>query len=172
MKRLYLLRHAKSSWSEADLADFDRPLNERGLHTAPFMGRLIRARELVPDLIVSSPARRGRETAELVRENISADVEIQFNDTVYEASPHTLMHVVANFDERIKSAMLVGHNPGMEGLVRLLTGRNETMPTAALAVIGLNIDGWKTVAAGSGTLIEVIRPKEQANFDVPPGRNI
>jgi phosphohistidine phosphatase len=82
------------------------------------------------------------------------------------------MHVVANFDERIKSAMLVGHNPGMEGLVRLLTGRNETMPTAALAVIGLNIDGWKTVAAGSGTLIELIRPKEQANFDVPPGRNI
>ena len=160
MKRLYLLRHAKSSWNEPDLADFERPLNSRGLEAAPFMGRLIAAKGYLPDLIVSSPARRALATAELVRENTGTNIEIQLNDRVYEASPQTLLHITAAVGDAADSVMLVGHNPGMEGLVRLLTRRPEAMPTAALAVIDLGIDRWSNIKEGCGTLIEVIRPKE------------
>ncbi|MEP7212587.1 MAG: histidine phosphatase family protein [Acidobacteriota bacterium] len=160
MKRLYLLRHAKSSWSEPDLADFDRPLNSRGLDAAPFMGRYIATKDYLPDLIVSSPARRALETAELVRENTGANIEIQLNDRVYEASPQTLLQIAAAVDDAAGSVMLVGHNPGMEAFVRLLTGRSEAMPTAALAVIDLGIDCWSNIKEGCGTLVEVVRPKE------------
>ena len=160
MKRIYLLRHAKSDWGDPDVADFDRPLNDRGLRTAPLVGRLISERQMVPDLIVSSPARRALATAELVRQNLTGDPEIRPNERVYEASPQTLLQVAAGLDDAIGSAMLVGHNPGIEGFVRLLTGRNEGMPTAALAVIDLAVDRWAQIAAGRGTLIEVVRPKD------------
>ena len=160
MKRLYLLRHAKSSWNEPDLADFDRPLNSRGLLAAPFMARFMAAKSYRPDLIVSSPARRALTTAELVRENIGANIEIQLNDRVYEASPQTLLQIAATVDDAAGSVMLVGHNPGMEGLIRLLAGRSEAMPTAGLAVIDLGIDRWRNIKEGCGTLVEVVRPKE------------
>src|SRR5829696_4455893 len=160
MKRLYLLRHAKSSWNEPDLADFDRPLNRRGLEAAPFMGRFMAAKSYLPELIVSSPARRAFATAQLVRENALINDEIQLNDRVYEASPQTLLQIAAGFADAAGSAMLVGHNPGMEGFVRLLTGRSEAMTTAAMAVIDLAIERWAGIGDGRGTLIEVVRPKE------------
>ena len=161
MKRLYLLRHAKSSWNDPDLADFDRPLNERGLVAAPFMGRLIASKNYMPDLIISSPARRAIETAELVHESAGPDnAEIKLVERVYESSPQTLLTIIAALDDAAGSALLVGHNPGMEGVIRLLTGRSETMPTAALAVIDLNIEHWNDLRSGCGTLVEVVRPKE------------
>jgi phosphohistidine phosphatase len=160
MKRLYLLRHAKSSWNEPDLADFDRPLNERGLIAAPFMGRFIVTKDYLPDIIISSPARRAFATAKLVLESSGADAELVIDDRVYEASPRTLMEVTASVSETANSAMLVGHNPGIEGFIRILTGRGEAMPTAALAAIDLAVDRWADIRDGCGTLIEVVRPKE------------
>ncbi|HMJ07381.1 MAG TPA: histidine phosphatase family protein [Pyrinomonadaceae bacterium] len=160
MKRLYLLRHAKSSWSEPELADFERPLNQRGLNAAPFIGKLIAARQMVPDLTVSSPACRAAETARLVHEASSAPGEIEFVDRIYEASPQTLLQVTAGLNDKAGSAMIVGHNPGMEGFLRLLTGRSEAMPTAALAIIDLAVRNWSDIKPGCGTLIEVVRPKE------------
>lgn len=160
MKRLFVLRHAKSSWDDANIADFDRPLNDRGLEAAPFMGRLMFRRHLTPDVILSSPAKRARQTAELIKEAAGWSTAVRFEDSIYEASPITLCRVTAGLPDDAVNAMIVGHNPGMEGFIRVLTRRLESMPTAALAIIDLAIEEWKQIDEGTGRLVEVVRPKE------------
>jgi phosphohistidine phosphatase len=160
MKRLYVLRHAKSSWDDASLADYERPLNERGLETAPFMGRLMRERGYLPDAVLSSPAKRARETARLASEAAGINLQILFDERIYEASPQTLVKVLSAVDDKAGSAMVVGHNPGMEGLIRLLAGETAAMPTAALAIVDLDIENWSEIDHLSGKLVEVLRPKE------------
>ncbi|CAN5395909.1 histidine phosphatase family protein [soil metagenome] len=162
MKTLYILRHAKSSWEDPDLADFDRPLNARGLSAAPFMGDLIAAKGYEPSIILCSPAERAKQTAELVTKHAGIGAKIQFDPRVYEASPNALRQVVSEIDDSIDSAMLVGHNPGIEGFIRYLTNEIEAMPTAALAVINTEIDSWGDINAGCGTLTTVYRPKDEA----------
>ena len=162
MKRLLLMRHAKSSWDDQDLADFDRPLNDRGLAAAPFMGELIAGRGLAPDEIVSSPAKRAVHTATLFKDSGGFEALIRLEERIYEAGPQTLKQVAAEFRDEFDVVMMVGHNPGFEGFVSYLTGKHESMPTAAVAVIDLNIDNWSDVKNAEGDLIEVIRPKEQA----------
>lgn len=161
MKSLYILRHAKSSWDEPELEDFDRPLNKRGKKAAPFMGRLMADRDIVPDIVVSSPAARARSTAELVAEASGFPAQLKFDERIYEASPQMLRQVVSELDEDAGSAMIVGHNPGIEGFVSYLTGSSERMPTAALAHIRLNIDRWADVDSGCGELQAVLRPKDE-----------
>jgi phosphohistidine phosphatase len=161
MKTLYILRHAKSSWSQPDLADFDRPLNERGNEAAPFMGELMATRGYHPSIIISSPAARARRTADLVKASGGLEADLLFDDRIYEASPQSLRQVVSELDDRHSSAMLVGHNPGMEGFIRYLSGDVEAMPTAALAILTLNIDSWKSVNDSCGTLQAVHRPKDE-----------
>ncbi len=160
MKTLFILRHAKSNWQNADLSDFDRPLNERGLKTAPFMGELMKKNLFQPELILSSPAKRAEQTARLVKESANLDGEIQFDERIYEASPSRLLEVISEQNEQTDSLMLVGHNPGLEGLVRFLTGESEPMPTAALAVIDLDADKWSQIKSLTGNLRTLIRPKE------------
>lgn len=161
MKTLYILRHAKSSWSDPDLADFDRPLNDRGNTAAPFMGKVIGENGFNPELILSSPAVRARQTAELVIGSAPLPGELKFDDRIYEASPQTLRTVASEISDDVGSAMIVGHNPGMEGFIRYLTGELQPMPTAALAVIHLNIDKWRDVGGNSGRLSKVFRPKDE-----------
>ena len=161
MKRLYLLRHAKSSWSEPNLADFDRPLNDRGIRAAPFMGRLAAGEKFVPQIVYSSPARRAADTARMFVENAAPGTKIEFIDRIYEASPRTLLSVAAGCPDTIDSLLIVGHNPGMEGFLSMLTGRSEPMATATLAVIDLGIMSWNEAEPGCGTLVEVIRPRDR-----------
>ncbi len=161
MKTLYLLRHAKSSWDDRSLTDFGRPLNERGLKTAPFVGALMTERGLIPDVVISSPAARAKETARLILEKAGMDVEIAFDERIYEASPQTLLAVVSAIDGHNTSAMIVGHNPGIEGFIWYLTGTLQPMPTAALAVIELKIDRWAETREGGAEVRNIIRPKDE-----------
>lgn len=126
-------------------------------------------RNLVPDVILSSPARRARETASLVKEAGSLDAEIQFEERIYEASPQTLKQVATGISDEFRSAMIVGHNPGMEGFIRLLTGKMEPMPTASLAIIDLDIARWEDIGSGNGTLRQVIRPKDEVRTNARGG---
>lgn len=158
---MLLMRHAKSSWSDSDVADFDRPLNERGRRAAPFMGKLMRARGTAIDRIVSSSAKRARRTAKLFKEAAGTDADLILDDRIYEAAPTTLLYIAAENDDGVNSLMLVGHNPGMEGFIRILTGESEPMPTAAVAVIELQIDSWSQIAAGTGRLQSILRPRDQ-----------
>jgi phosphohistidine phosphatase len=161
MKRtLYLARHAKSSWNDPHLADFERPLNDRGLKTAPQMGEFMRQSKLIPKLIVSSPATRARHTAQLFKEGGSFDAELTFDGRIYEASPRALREVVSEFDDKFESVMLVGHNPGLEGFIRYVSGELQPMPTAAVAVIELDLKHWSRIDADCCTLKGIHRPKE------------
>ena len=160
MKTVLLMRHAKSSWDDPSLADFDRPLNGRGEKNAPLMGELMKREAFSPDVILSSPAERAKQTAKAVKKAGKLNAKLIYDDRVYEASPNTLRQVASEIDNAHRSAMLVGHNPGMEGFIRYLTGQTEPMPTAALAVVDLEVDDWSDITDGCGKLRKIFRPKE------------
>jgi phosphohistidine phosphatase len=161
MKTLLILRHAKSSWDDPDLADFERPLNHRGLQTAQFIGNLMHEKNLRVDFVLSSPARRAKQTATLVKEAAGFSAAIGYDDRIYEASPISLLYVLAESEDEFDSILLVGHNPGLEGLIKILTGGIVSMPTAALAEINLKIDFWSSIAADTGKVNFVVRPKDE-----------
>lgn len=160
MKTLFVLRHAKSSWDDPLLADFERPLNERGLRAAPFMGKYLKKQTLSPSLIISSPATRARQTAELVSEAGEFAGDLTFDGRIYEASTGELRQVISEVRDDFDSVMIVGHNPAMEGIVRYFGGKSEAMPTAAIAVIDLDVKRWSDLDAKRGTLRLILRPKE------------
>lgn len=160
MKTLYLLRHAKSSWKDSTLQDFDRPLNGRGREAAPLVGRLMRKRKLRVDLILSSPAARARQTASLVKESAGLDAELLYDERIYEADAARLIEVVAQASESADALMLVGHNPGMEELLTLLTGESRSVQTATLACISLDVEKWGKAREHSGRLEWLARPEE------------
>lgn len=161
MKTLYILRHAKSSWDNPLLADFERPLNKRGLESAPLIGEIIYKNKFNPDLFLSSPAKRAKQTAVLAREVGAIQPEIRFDERIYEASPQTLVQIISELGEEADSLLLVGHNPGLEGLIRFLTGETRPMATAALAVIDLKIENWAETTAECGSLKKMIRPADE-----------
>jgi phosphohistidine phosphatase len=161
MKTLFILRHAKSAWDNLDLSDFDRPLNSRGLDAARFIGELIYERKLEPQIIVSSPAKRAKQTAVLVKEIAEIPKPINFDERIYEASSLSLFNLVREFDDKYDSVLMVGHNPGFEDLVRVLTHQHEVMPTAALAKVNLEIQYWAELSVNIGTLDFIIRPREE-----------
>ena len=163
MKKLLLLRHAKSSWDDPGLADFDRPLNERGRRAAPLMGEFIRERQLRPDLVISSPAKRARETAALVLAAAGLETEVRYDERIYEATAGRLLEVVSGIEDDRQLVMLVGHNPGFENLLERLTAESLRVPTAALALIALELDEWGEAAGGRGGRLEwLVKPKELA----------
>jgi len=161
MKTIYILRHAKSSWDNPNLADFERPLNKRGLAAAPFIGEIIYKNKFQPDSMLSSPAKRAKQTAVLVRAAGKIEAEIRFDERIYEASPQQLLQVISELETVSESAMLIGHNPGLEGLIKFLTGENRAMPTATLAVIDLEVQNWQETIAECGNLRALIRPNEE-----------
>ena len=161
MKTLLVLRHAKSSWSDGDLDDHDRPLNGRGLRAAPRMGVLLAEQGLAPDIILPSTAVRARTTAELVSEAAGLSCEIAPTRELYLAAPRVYLSRLAELPEHIRLPMVVGHNPGLEALVERLTGEDLRMPTAALAVVELEGDTWPAAAErASGRLVRHWYPRE------------
>jgi len=160
MKTLYLLRHAKSSWDDSGLKDLDRPLNERGLKAAPRIGKYMRKEKIRPDVVLSSPALRAKQTTKLVCDGAGLTGVVDFNERIYEASAQRLFEIVAGLEDRFGSAMMVGHNPGFEELLAALTAEARRMPTAALACIDLNVEKWSDVVTGCGKLRWLVRPKD------------
>src|SRR4028118_68349 len=159
MKTLCVLRHAKSDWNDASLTDFERPLNERGIHAAQKMGAFIQQRGIVPDLIISSPAHRARETAQIVKDAAEIAAEIHFEPRIYEAGVGDLTEIVSQVENDCEKLLIVGHNPGFEQLVEILSGELQAMTTAALAEIELPIENWSETMRG-GKLKNLFKPKE------------
>ncbi len=160
MKTLLVLRHAKSSWDHPHLSDFERPLNARGEKSAPAMGEFMRLKDLVPDIVFASPAKRARMTAEKAMASGGFDAEIVFEEGIYGAGANSLLYIVSGIDNDHDTAMIVGHNPGFEMLVHALTGESRHMPTAALAVIDFDIEGWSEIRQNSGSLRGLFIPRE------------
>ncbi len=159
MKRLLILRHAKSSWGDSSLDDWQRPLSPRGLRDAPAVGGLLRKQALVPDLIITSDAVRARTTADAVAKAAGYDREIVVDPRLYHANPDDLLAVLQGLSDDSARAMIVGHNPGLEELIERLAGEHHAMPTAALAHLALPIDRWSALDDQIGaTVVDIWRP--------------
>ena len=161
MKTLLVLRHAKSSWEDDGLSDHQRPLSQRGKHDAPLMGTLLKKQELVPDLIISSSAKRAAKTAEAVAQSCGYENEVILTETLYASSPEDYVEVLNDLEFDYNRVMVVGHNPGLEELIEELTGEWVRMPTAALTQIELGIDQWADLELDeSGDLKNIWTPRE------------
>jgi phosphohistidine phosphatase len=169
MRRLMLLRHAKSDWSAAGQQDFDRVLAERGRNAAPLMGDYLARHGLRPDRVLVSSARRTRQTCELLLPAFAKAPPVALDPRIYEGSPKTLLQIVREAPDDAQTVLLVGHNPGMQALADQLIGSGdvharqslvEKFPTAALAVIDFPVDRWSTVEPNSGRLDRFITPRE------------
>ena len=114
MKTILILRHAKSDWSDPELVDFERPLAKRGLTDAPQMGEILALFEVRPDKILSSPARRARQTAELVAQSCGYHKSIQWEDSFYGGSSAHLIAALQNLSDKVERPLLIGHNPTLE----------------------------------------------------------
>jgi phosphohistidine phosphatase len=161
MKTLFLLRHAKSSWDEPSLADRERPLNKRGKREAPRIGRLLRQEQLSPDLILSSPARRARKTAQAVAEESGYGGEIHLEEGLYPGDPEAYVETLRALPDHVGRAMLVGHNPGLEEFLEALTGEARPLATATLAQLELPIQRWSELSEETeGALVNLWRARE------------
>jgi phosphohistidine phosphatase len=159
MKTLLIMRHAKSSWSEPGMADFDRPLNGRGKRDAPRMGEFLLENSVVPELIISSTAARACATAETVAKHCGYKNKILFEKRFYLAQPDIYIEVLSWLESE-NPVMVIGHNPGLEQLIYELTGKCESMPTAAIAEVELSIDQWSEILSAEGKLKNFWKPKE------------
>jgi phosphohistidine phosphatase len=135
MKTLYIIRHAKSSWKDMTLDDFDRPLNKRGKKDVVTMGRRLKERGVSPDIILSSPAKRAKETTKALSKEIGYDKKIKYIDAIYEASPDTLEKILDSVDEKYETVFLIGHNPGLNMLAERYVGFNENLPTCGIVAL-------------------------------------
>ncbi len=161
MKTLLLMRHAKSSWKQPDLQDFDRPLAKRGRKDVPRMAELLLKAELVPEVILASPALRAQLTAEMLAAQINRLDHVEYLHEFYMAEPQTYLEALKALPDTLERVMIIGHNPGLEGLLQILSGHVETLPTAAIAYISLPIKKWSELTEQSeGSLIELWRPKD------------
>jgi phosphohistidine phosphatase len=169
LKTLLLLRHAKSSWDDPSLPDFQRPLAPRGMKAAPRMGRYMRENDLIPDVVLCSAAVRTRQTWALVSAELRCEPEVRFQRGLYLSDPaHLLMEIHVQPDAA-GTVLLIGHNPGIETLARRLAGfgpdgelerLSTKYPTGALAVLRYAGERWSGVIRGSCELESFVRPKD------------
>jgi phosphohistidine phosphatase len=168
MKRILLLRHAKSSWDDLSLSDFARPLADRGRDVAPRMGAFMKGEGLVPEAVLCSGARRAVQTLQMV-EPFLCSPSIQIEDTLYMAPPEIILTRVRQLEDDIRSVLLIGHNPAFEELALRLAGdgrgkalrrMRKKYPTCALAVLRFEADAWAVITQQSGFLELFARPKD------------
>lgn len=163
MKHLLLCRHAKSSWKDGTLPDRERPLNKRGKQDGPEMGRRLRQRGAVPDLIVSSPARRALATARLLAGECGIPAKkILVIDGMYDSYPAKLLQLIQGFDDRHDTVLMVGHNPELTILVNILANPDiENVPTSGIVALDFACDRWGEVAEQSGSLVFFDYPRKE-----------
>jgi phosphohistidine phosphatase len=162
MKTIIMVRHAKSSWKDLSLDDFDRPLNKRGKKNAPFMGKKLKERQIMPDLVLSSPAKRARKTAVAITKAIGyPKKKIVFDDNMYHANVWYLFEIIRNMDDKHETIMLFGHNPDFNDLADLLLRKNQVynIVTTGVYCIKFNVDQWQKVQQGKGESVFYDYPK-------------
>lgn len=168
-KRLFLLRHAKSSWSEGRIADVDRPLSARGEKAARMMGRYMAKLRLDPELVLCSPSQRTRDTLALIGKSLDGQFEVVVEPRVYLAEPRALLALVRATPDHVERLMLVGHDPGLPGLaLALIKGQEgalvdrlkEKFPTGALAVLSSESATWRGIKPGACRLEAFVVPRE------------
>lgn len=162
MKRtLILVRHAKSNRDDPRLPDRERPLAERGMRDAPMMGKRLAKRNVAPDLILSSPARRALSTAEIMAGELGYDArDIAVDDRLYASDAETLLAVIGELSDQLKCVMLFGHNPEFSDLAGRLSGDIDEMPTCAVAEFTFESASWPTIGTIGPAKVTLDYPKK------------
>jgi|SRR5919199_3139476 phosphohistidine phosphatase len=167
MKTLLILRHAKAAPKDPNLSDHDRPLDKAGEDDALHMGNLIKAKDIIPSLIISSTALRAKTTAELVAKGCGYRGDIMLNSSLYEAKPKDYLTILDTFSDRYSSVLIVGHNPVIEETIQMLTDSSDVLaiPACALAYLSLQIEKWSDFSSSKSNmeqnkvvLREIIQP--------------
>ena len=171
MRRLFLLRHAKSSWQTDGQEDFDRPLNERGRTSAREIGAFMLRQGIAPDLVLCSTACRTRETLALILPFLRGEATVRLEDRFYLASAAKLSKILERLDNAARQVMIVAHNPGIQDLALALSADDRSdartaieskFPTAALAQIDFAARSWPSVEPHSGALVRFVTPRALA----------
>lgn len=164
MKKLFIIRHAKSSWDFPDLDDFDRPLNNRGKKNAPEMGKRLNKKGVKIDLIIASPAKRAFITAKKIAAEISFPIEkIVKEPLFYHGSLSNMLGVIQHVDNDSKSLMIFGHNPGLTELSNLLSNSDiYNIPTCGITEIDFDVSSWGEIEKYTGELVSFDYPKKTA----------
>jgi phosphohistidine phosphatase len=166
MKTVYLVRHAKSSWENTDLADFDRPLNERGKIDAQRMGKRLKEKEIVPDIILSSPAKRALSTAKRIANAIGYDKEkIKTDRSLYHADEDELLNAIRSVNDKLDCIAIFGHNPGLTDFANSMNHQRspyiDNLPTCGVVAFSFAVASWRQIDFGKGEMFLYDFPKSQ-----------
>lgn len=175
MLDLYVMRHAKSSWKDATLDDFHRPLNKRGRKAVPVIAAWMKAHDIKPQLVLVSGAERTRETWKLLRRDGIKAKHKRVMQRLYHASSGEVFKVVKEIEEPVERVLILGHNPGLQIFLKQLVSLvsdgaggsfYRKYPTAAVAHVKLDVSGWSDVAPHQGTLYRYATPKALRGQDI------
>jgi phosphohistidine phosphatase len=166
-KRIYLLRHAKSSWDDAELPDHDRPLAPRGRKAAKAMAAHLEQEGIRPALVLCSSATRARETLERVAAALGDELRVEIEPRLYGATEDALLVRLRELPDELPSVMLIGHNPGLQDLALLLSASGgerahvaEKLPTGALVTLIAPVAAWAALEPGLAQLVDLVLPRE------------
>jgi phosphohistidine phosphatase len=160
MKQLYIIRHAKSSWKNLSLDDFNRGLNKRGKKDAPFMGLKLNEKNILPDLIISSPAIRTKTTAKIIADKIGYTKSILFDKSIYESTTTTLHKIIKSIDNKNNIVFLFGHNPTLNMFVEDFIEFYDNIPTCGIVKIEFDCNSWEDVNLSNAKFISFDYPKQ------------
>jgi phosphohistidine phosphatase len=160
MKKLYIIRHAKSSRSDETLEDFERPLSKRGKANAPMMGERLKEKGIMPDIIISSPAKRAKSTAEIIAKEIGYEKKVLFDEKIYEASVDELCKILTSINDKNSAVFLVGHNPSLNDLAYYYVDHEANIPTCGIVEIAFECDTWADIEPKNAKLLSFEYPKK------------
>lgn len=162
MKKIYLIRHAKSSWKDETLDDFERPLNGRGKRDVVFMGKRLKLFDVMPDLIYTSPAKRALKTAKELAKELECDKKrIISADTLYEGSYESYLDLIHSADDKHASIFIIAHNPTITEVGERLSGAIlSNIPTCAIVCISFDVQSFKEITEESGHILFFDYPKK------------
>ena len=160
MKKLFIIRHAKSDWGDENLDDFDRPLNEKGIKDCALVGKYLKEKKEKIDIILSSPALRAHTTAKLIAKELDFNKNITQNQYIYEPFVAAIQELISYVHDDNNTAILVGHNPGVSTLAYMLCGSKEELKTASIVEISFSCDSWMDVNKNNATFISYTKAKK------------
>lgn len=161
MKTLFLVRHAKSSWDNPGLSDFERPLSKRGKNDAPLMGQLLKKKAILPDLMLSSPAQRAMNTALIIAQEIGYNKNIQVHYKIYHAYTPDLWTIVKSTPDEVESLMLFGHNPSFTEFANELNNMyTDNIPTCGIYAVNWRVTKWKEISKKGADFLFYEFPKK------------
>ena len=160
MKTLYIIRHAKSSWKDIALNDFDRPLKQRGRDDTILMAKKLIELNISPDLIISSPSKRTKCTVDIMTKEMGYSKEILYEDKIYESNMINLKNVIKNINNQYNTVFLFGHNPGLNMLAEDLCGFIKNIATTGIVEIHFDCDTWSEISKQNSHFVKYIYPKK------------